>query len=75
MNLAALTVYAIIVGWIFITGIGLPPIPEEAAVAGLGAWIHHKPDALLVSAGSSAWVQFWAPIFFSIPLVDWAAHG
>ncbi len=48
MNLAALYVYAIIVGWIFITGIGLPPIPEEAAVAGLGAWIHHKPDALLV---------------------------
>lgn len=48
MNLAALYVYATIVGWIFITGIGFPPIPEEAAVAGLGVWIHTKPDALLV---------------------------
>ncbi|HMO36388.1 MAG TPA: hypothetical protein PKA06_10120, partial [Gemmatales bacterium] len=48
MNLAALYVYLIIVGWIFITGLGLPPIPEEAAVAGLGAWINHKPDAVLI---------------------------
>lgn len=49
MNLAALYVYSIIVGWIFITGVGvLPFIPEEVAVAGLGAWVHNNPDALLV---------------------------
>jgi membrane protein DedA with SNARE-associated domain len=48
LNLAALYVYATIVGWVFITGIGLPPIPEEAAVAGLGVWIHTQPDALLI---------------------------
>lgn len=49
MNLAALYVYSIIVGWIFITGVGLIPfIPEEVAVAGLGAWIHNNPDAILL---------------------------
>ena len=49
MNLAALYVYSIIVGWIFITGVGvIPLIPEEVAVAGLGVWIHKNPDALLV---------------------------
>lgn len=49
MNLAALYVYAIITGWIFITGVGiLPFIPEEVAVASLGAWVHNNPDALLI---------------------------
>lgn len=48
MNLAALYVYSIIVGWIFATGVGIPPIPEEVAVAGLGVWIHKNPDALLL---------------------------
>ena len=49
MNLAALYVYSIIVGWIFITGVGVIPfVPEEIAVAGLGVWIHKNPDALLV---------------------------
>jgi membrane protein DedA with SNARE-associated domain len=48
VNLAALYVYWVIVGWIFITGIGLIPlIPEELAVSGLGAWIHQNPDAFL----------------------------
>lgn len=45
MNLAALYVYWGIIGWIFITSLGLPPIPEEVAVAGLGAWAHQNPDA------------------------------
>lgn len=49
MNLAALYVYWIIVGWIFITGVGIIPfIPEEVAVAGLGIWIHKNPDAILL---------------------------
>lgn len=49
MNLAALYVYVIIVGWIFVTGVGIFPfIPEEVAVAGLGAWIHNNPDAFLL---------------------------
>jgi len=45
LNLAALYVYWVILGWIFITSLGLPPIPEEVAVAGLGAWVHQNPDA------------------------------
>ncbi|MFT3878877.1 MAG: DedA family protein [Gemmatales bacterium] len=49
MNLAALYVYSIIVGWIFVTGVGiLPLIPEEFAVASLGVWMHKNPDAILV---------------------------
>lgn len=49
MNLTALYVYSIIVGWIFITGVGLLPfVPEEVAVAGLGIWIVKNPDAILV---------------------------
>lgn len=49
MNLAAFYVYSVIVGWIFVTGVGLIPlIPEEVAVATLGAWVHNNPDALLV---------------------------
>jgi len=48
LNLAALYAYWVIVGWIFITGVGLIPlIPEELAVSGLGAWIHQNPDAFL----------------------------
>jgi membrane protein DedA with SNARE-associated domain len=49
LNLAALYVYWVIVGWIFVTGIGLIPlIPEELAVSGLGAWVHQNPDAFLL---------------------------
>jgi membrane protein DedA with SNARE-associated domain len=49
LNLAALYVYWVIIAWIFITGVGLIPfVPEEVAVAGLGAWTHHNPDALLL---------------------------
>jgi membrane protein DedA with SNARE-associated domain len=48
LNLAALYVYWMIIGWIFITSLGLPPIPEEVAVAGLGMWIHKNPDAFLL---------------------------
>jgi membrane protein DedA with SNARE-associated domain len=49
LNLAALYVYSIIVGWIFVTGVGiLPLIPEEFAVASLGVWMHKNPDAFLV---------------------------
>lgn len=49
MNLAALYVYSIIVGWIFVTGVGiLPLIPEEVAVVSLGVWMHKNPDAFLV---------------------------
>jgi membrane protein DedA with SNARE-associated domain len=48
LNLAALYVYWMIIGWIFITSLGLPPIPEEVAVAGLGAWVHQNPDAFLL---------------------------
>lgn len=49
MNLAAFYVYSVIVGWIFITGVGLLPfIPEEVAVASLGAWVHKNPEAMLV---------------------------
>ncbi len=49
MNLAALYVYWVIVGWIFITGVGLIPfVPEEVAVAGLAIWVHKNPDAFLL---------------------------
>jgi membrane protein DedA with SNARE-associated domain len=49
LNLAALYVYSIIVGWIFVTGVGiLPLIPEEFAVASLGVWMHKNPDAFLL---------------------------
>jgi membrane protein DedA with SNARE-associated domain len=49
LNLAALYVYWVIIGWIFITGVGLIPfVPEEVAVAGLGAWVHENPDAFLL---------------------------
>jgi membrane protein DedA with SNARE-associated domain len=49
LNLAALYVYAVIVSWIFVTGVGiLPFVPEEFAVVSLGVWMHKNPDAFLV---------------------------
>ncbi|HQR05232.1 MAG TPA: DedA family protein [Gemmatales bacterium] len=51
MNLAALYVYAGIVSWIFVTGVGIVPfVPEEFAVVTLGVLTHKYPDAILIVA-------------------------